>query len=168
MPIFSSTRNQVLSIVGQYLSDGMAHAMSEVFRRVTMEKNCDARSSPQQNYEVNEEEVGYIVVKEINLDDNGLKDGAFAQILAALSTQPSLRRISYVNNEIGAKSIAQLTHMLSHGHVGELQDVRITRVKASKHDLNLLLQALSQCTNRLIRLRLSHLALDEFVLMESL
>lgn len=32
----------------------------------------------------------------------------------------------------------------------------------------MLLESLSKCTNRLIRLRLSHVALDEFVLMESL
>lgn len=51
---------------------------------------------------------------------------------------------------------------------GDLSDLRITRVKISKHDLNLLLQALSKCTSKLVRLRLSHLAFDEFVLMESL
>ena len=87
--------------------------------------------------------------------------------MAALGTQPTLKRISYVNNEIGSKSIAQLSEILASKAV-ELGDLRITRVKSSKHDLNLLLQALSQCTHRLVRLRLSHLALDEFVLMESL
>ena len=99
------------------------------------------------------------------MDDNGLKDGSFASILAALATHPSLKRLTYVNNEIGGKSIEELAKILSNENEGGLSDIRITRVKATKHDLNLLLQALSQCTNRLVRLRLSHLALDEFVLM---
>ena len=49
-----------------------------------------------------------------------------------------------------------------------LSDIRLTRIRSSKHDLNLLLQALSQCTGRLVRLRLSQVALDERVLMDSL
>lgn len=72
------------------------------------------------DFDVKEEEVAYIVIKEINLDDNGLKDAAFADILSALATQPSLKRISYVNNEIGQKSILQLEKILSHDHEGEL------------------------------------------------
>ena len=52
---------------------------------------------------------------------------------------------------------------------GELSDLRLTRIKSTKHDLNLLLQALANCeSNRLTRLRLSHVVIDEFVLMESL
>ena len=147
----------------------MAKAMSEVFWRVGVEKKT---TSPEQvvkkKEEVKEEDVSYIPVKEINLDDNGLKDGSFASILESLATQTALKRLTYVNNEIGAKSIAQLAVMLSIEHEGELGDIRITNVKATKHDLNLLLEALSQCTNRLVRLRLSQLPLDEFVLMESL
>ena len=46
--------------------------------------------------------------------------------------------------------------------------MRITRVKSTKHDLNCLLQALSTGNNRLTRLRLSYIDIDEFVLMESL
>ena len=55
---------------------------------------------------VEEEKVPYIPIREINLDDNGLTDTAFASILSALVTQPAIKRISYVNNEIGARSIA--------------------------------------------------------------
>ena len=58
--------------------------------------------------------------------------------------------------------------MLANETEGELSDLRITRVKSTKHDLNLLLQALSKASNRLTRLRLSHIEIDEFVLMESL
>ena len=35
---------------------------------------------------VDESEVPYIPIQEINLDDNGLKDHAFAMILSALAT----------------------------------------------------------------------------------
>ena len=93
----------------------------------------------QKSHFVEEEKVPYIPIREINLDDNGLKDGAFAQILSALATQPALKRLSYVNNELGAKSIAQLEKLLSSEAEGELSDLRITRVKITKHDLNLLL-----------------------------
>ena len=85
--------------------------MAEVFRRVMMER---VHKGPYEEptivshakVVVKQENANYIVVKEVNFDDNGLKDSAFACILAALATQPSLKRISYVNNEIGAKSIA--------------------------------------------------------------
>ena len=85
----------------------------------------------------------YIPIREINLDDNGLKDPAFAHILNALATQPALKRLSYVNNEIGAKSIAELEKLLSSDAEGDLSDLRMTRVRSTKHDLNLLLQALA-------------------------
>jgi len=88
---------------------------------------------------VEEEKVPYIPIREINLDDNGLKDAAFAHILNALATQPTLKRLSYVNNEIGTKSIAELVKLLSSDSEGDLSDLRLTRVKSSKHDLNLML-----------------------------
>ena len=62
-------------------------------------------------HKVEEEKVPYIPIREINLDDNGLTDTAFASILSALVTQPAIKRISYVNNEIGARSIAELEKM---------------------------------------------------------
>ena len=104
MPIFSNCQKQVLSIVGQYISSGTASAMSEVLRRII--KTGKIPGNTKAHFEVTkEEEVDYIIVKEVNFDDNGLKDAAFADILSALATQPSLKRISYVNNEIGLKSI---------------------------------------------------------------
>ena len=52
---------------------------------------------------------------------------------------------------------------------GELSDLRLVRIKSTKHDLNSLLQCLANSSyNRLTRLRLSHVEIDEFVLMESL
>ena len=72
-------------------------------------------------------------------------------------------------NEIGAKSIEQLEKLLNAESAGDLQDLRFTRIKSTKHDLNLLLQALSQpMNNRITRLRLSHVEINEIVLMESL
>ena len=85
----------------------------------------------------------YIPIREINLDDNGLKDSAFSHILSALSTQPTLKRLSYVNNEIGAKSIIEIEKLLSSDAEGDLSDLRLTRVRSTKHELNLLLQALA-------------------------
>ena len=90
--------------MGQYISPGMASAMSEVLRRIIPDRKGlkpHAGHDHALDFDVKEEEVAYIVIKEINLDDNGLKDAAFADILSALATQPSLKRISYVNNEIG-------------------------------------------------------------------
>ena len=52
---------------------------------------------------------------------------------------------------------------------GVLSDLRLVRIKSTKHDLNSLLQCLANSSyNRLTRLRLSHVEIDEFVLMESL
>ena len=111
----------------------------------------------------------YIPIREINLDDNGLTDTAFASLLSALVTQPAIKRISYVNNEIGARSIAEIEKMFEADCEGDLSDLRITRVNSTKHDLNLLLQGLAKPNNsRLTRLRLSYLEINEFVLMESL
>jgi hypothetical protein len=63
-------------------------------------------------------------------------------ILSALGTQPGLKRISYVNNEIGSKSIEELSKLLSAESEGDLSDLRMTRVRSTKHDLNLFLQVL--------------------------
>ena len=74
-----------------------------------------------------------------------------------------------MNNELGAKSVAQLEKLLSSEAEGELSDLRITRVKITKHDLNLLLQALANQNDcKLTRLRISHVVIDEIVLMNSL
>lgn len=50
-----------------------------------------------------------------------------------------------------------------------MSDLRLTGVKSTKHDLNLLLQAIARkSSSRLTRLRLSHVCIDEFILMDSL
>ncbi len=79
----------------------------------------------------------------MNFDDNGLKDSAFASILKALATQPSLKRLSYVNNEIGSQSVEEIKNILSLEHPSGLEDLRITNVKITKHDLNGLINAIS-------------------------
>ena len=58
--------------------------------------------------------------------------------------------------------------MLSIDSESVLSDLRITRVRSTKHDLNLLLQCLSKSSVRLTRLRLSHISIDDFILTESL
>jgi len=112
--------------------------------------------------------VPYMPLTEINLDSNGLKDGAFAHILGALETQPRLKRISYVNNEFGQKSVHQLQKMLAVDSEGDIRDLRMTHIKATKHDLNLLLESLADGAIKLTRLRISQVNIDEFVLMSSL
>ena len=51
-------------------------------------------------------------LKEINLDDNGLKDESFAHILDAISNQTDLQVINYNNNGLGLKSVAVLASLL--------------------------------------------------------
>lgn len=118
LPIFGLARNQNFSIVGQFISQGMAQAMSEVLRSVLRSKGGTpmghaSNTAHLSQKPVDMERVPYFPVEEINLDDNGLKDQAFSMILSALATQPCLKRISYVNNEIGVKSIEELEKMLS-------------------------------------------------------
>ena len=100
----------------------MAKAMGEVLRQRGVQtvdpakKNLLSTVTPPPKVTttaVEEEKVTYIPIREINLDDNGLKDQAFAYILNALATQPALRRINYVHNEIGAKSIEELEKLLT-------------------------------------------------------
>ena len=142
LPIFSKTQNQILSVVGHYISEGMAQAMAEVLRRAVQEHTEEIQKKLGLNLKthvVEEEKVPYISVREINLDDNGLKDAAFAHILSALATQPGLKRLNYVNNEIGGKSIVELKKLLNSDAEGDLSDLRITHIKSTKHDLNELL-----------------------------
>ena len=52
---------------------------------------------------------------------------------------------------------------------GDLSDLRFTRIKSSKHDLNCLIQVLAKpANNRVTRFRLSNVEINEIVLMESL
>ena len=78
-------------------------------------------------------------MREVNFDDNGMKDSAFAHILAALATQTGLKRLSYVNNEIGDKSIEVLESMLTSEGESDLSDLRLTRIKSTKNQLNQLI-----------------------------
>lgn len=133
LPIFSKAQNQVFSVVGQYISNDMAQALGEVLNRVHSDNEELAKMTITGK---EDDEVPYIQIREVNFDDNGLKDTAFASILKALATQPSLKRISYVNNEIGSKSVEQIAQILNSKNGNELQDLRITRVKSTKHDLN--------------------------------
>ena len=129
--------------MGHYISEGMAQAMAEVLRRAVQEQTEEITKKlgfhQQKTHIVEEEKVPYISIREINLDDNGLKDAAFAHILNALATQPGLKRLNYVNNEIGGKSIVELKKLLNSDAEGDLSDLRITHIKSTKHDLNELL-----------------------------
>ncbi len=126
----------------------MAHALAEVLARVhsdNAELN-DMKFTAKADEDI--DQVPYISIKEVNFDDNGLKDSAFASILKALATQPSLKRLSYVNNEIGSQSVEEIKNILSLEHPSGLEDLRITNVKITKHDLNGLINAISQLPDK--------------------
>ena len=69
--------------------------MAEVLRKVSEQssnnetiaqvKKKNTFAAPK-SHKVEEEKVPYIPIREINLDDNGLTDTAFASILSALVT----------------------------------------------------------------------------------
>ena len=61
----------------------MAQAMADVMRRVAI---VSSHQDSNKTEEVKEDQVNYIPIKEINLDDNGLKDASFAAILSSLRT----------------------------------------------------------------------------------
>lgn len=53
-----------------------------------------------------------LIFDEINFDFNGMRDEQFYLILKSLANHKSLKKITYVNNEMGKKSILELNRML--------------------------------------------------------
>ena len=100
IPLFNKIEGGVFNITGQYISQGLARAIGELLVPEDCEDaplGIDYRS---------------LKLREINLDDNGLKDEQFAIILEALNKQKFLNKVSYVNNEIGPKSVKQLQTLI--------------------------------------------------------
>jgi hypothetical protein len=52
-------------------------------------------------------------IKELNFDDNGLREESFASILEAALSLPDLSSISYRNNHLGPTSTAALCQLIS-------------------------------------------------------
>ena len=95
-------------------------------------------------------------LKEINLDDNGLKDESFAHILDAISNQTDLQVINYNNNGLGLKSVAVLACLLQRKPPDNLKEFRISNVKSSRQAMQKLLELLETASS-LRKLRLSYL-----------
>ena len=79
LPILSMVENQIFNCVGHYIGEGMAEAMGEVLRqRGTIQQPVkDLKKQLSMivgKNPIEEEKVTYIPIREINLDDNGLKD----------------------------------------------------------------------------------------------
>lgn len=51
-------------------------------------------------------------LSEINLDDNGMKDESFCQILTAIENTLDLKILNYNNNGLGQKSVAAISKIL--------------------------------------------------------
>ena len=107
-------------------------------------------------------------LREINLDDNGLKDGEFSIILQALNKQKLLQKVSYVNNEIGDKSVRQIAKLIGAETEADVCDLRLTAIICTKKALLDLLEAVSNAHHRLTKLRISSIALNDYVLMRQL
>jgi hypothetical protein len=71
-----------------------------------------------------------------------MKDKQFAAILSSLQTVKALKKITYVNNEMGHKSVLELNTLLKgdNGHV--IQELRVASVKVAPLDLKLLLEGI--------------------------
>lgn len=98
-PIFSKIQNGVCSIIGYYISKEQAHAIGQLIASLKDSKE--------------------LFFEEIIFDYNGMKDEQFAAILSALHKVKALKKITYVNNEMGQKSVLELNALLKgdNGHV---------------------------------------------------
>lgn len=89
-PIFSRIQEGKCSIIGQYVSNEQALAFGKMLENL-------AKAESRQMF-----------FDEITLDYNGIKDEQFCLFLKALQHNKYLKKITYVNNEIGKKSIEEL------------------------------------------------------------
>ena len=98
LPIFSKIQEGKCSIIGYFINNSQAIAIGEMLEGLSNSKK--------------------MFFDEINLDYNGLKDEEFYLFLKALQQNKTLRKITYVNNEMGSKSVEQINLLLSgkNGH----------------------------------------------------
>lgn len=85
--------------------------------------------------------------------------------MEALNKQKFLNKVSYVNNEIGQKSVKQLKTLVGDEGESEVYDLRLTAIKCTKKVLYDLLEAISMASKRLIKLRISSIDINDHVLM---
>lgn len=116
LPLFTKIKAGLLNVASQYISEGMASALSTLLKYGNV--NSDLK------------------VSEINLDDNGLKDESFAMILESIANQSDLQVLNYNNNGLGPKSVAQIEKIFARKTNNEaLKEFRISNIKASRQTI---------------------------------
>ena len=93
IPVLSRLENQVLSLIGYQLNDGLA---------ISIGKTLDQNSR----------DSGRKKVREVYLEGNMLKDSTFAIILKGLLGHTTLKKLYYANNEFGMQSLDPLLQIL--------------------------------------------------------
>ena len=146
-PIFSKIQNGVCSIIGYFISREQANAIGELIASLKDSKE--------------------LAFEEIIFDYNGMKDEQFAAILSSLHHIKALKKITYVNNEMGRKSVLELNALLKGESGHQIQELRVASVKVAPLDLKLLLEGI-QHSNGLKCLRLSKLQINDSVLVKEL
>lgn len=156
IPLFNKIEDGIFNVTGQYISAGLAKAIGQLLMPEDEEDavlSADSRS---------------LQLKEINLDDNGLKDEQFCTILEALNKQKFLNKVSYVNNELGEQSVKQITKLIGEDSENDVSDLRLTSIRCTKKNLYDLLHGISLAHHRLTKLRISSIEINDFVLMSKL
>jgi Ran GTPase-activating protein (RanGAP) involved in mRNA processing and transport len=142
-PIFTGIQNGKLSVIGQFISEGMASALGILLKERNARKLMGAIEA----------------IQEVTLDDNGLKDKATHMIFEAILHVTGLKVLNYSNNQLGLDSV-QLIRRFIHVDSGKgLKELRITGVKAPKYVIEQLLDTMVE-PHQIKKLKLSNLQLN--------
>jgi len=89
-----------------------------------------------------------IHIKNLTIDDCGMKDGAFATLMDALVRQGKLTSITYINNEFSQQSVDALSKILGNSAATGSQDQQFQHLECLK--LGNLKSGNQNCPGRLI------------------
>ena len=92
IPFFSKIVNNELRLKSIFIGPAQAKALSNFLIKADDRKYNKFAESRE------------MLIKQLFLDDCGLKDESFAEILKSLIKQKKVESISYINNEFGPKS----------------------------------------------------------------
>lgn len=105
----------------------------------------------------------------IVLDNCGLSDEGFAQVLVGLLAQKTIRSISYLNNRIGSKSVRVLEDLLDGNKSQvELFEFNLHNTEGLSIDLARRLTRLLEKSRDLLNLKLSQINLNDEEVVQSL
>ena len=93
IPFFAKITNNSLKLKKEFVTDAQAHALSQYL--------INAKSFKFSKFKQFQENQ----IQFLHLDDCGIKDEGFNEILKALVFQKKVESICYFNNEIGPKSL---------------------------------------------------------------